>query len=162
MQRVVAVFLLFRHEGKFGVAFDEGGVEGGELVASLMLACADQQFVGQVATATQGTDGLSISIFVFKPKVVNLQKTCKRFGDFGWYRQVVHIKLEPMKAVAKPIKERRRNVVSYCTHKITNGVAEGMHNKITSIKRRAGGFRNRENFKTAIFFYCGGLILDPQ
>ena len=66
--RVVAVLLLFRHEGKFGVAFDDGGVEGGELVASLILAGVDQQFVGQVGTATQGTDGLSNSIFVFKPR----------------------------------------------------------------------------------------------
>ncbi|MEY3225547.1 MAG: hypothetical protein RLZZ536_166 [Planctomycetota bacterium] len=64
VQRVVevAVLLLFRHEGKFGVAFDNCGVEGGELVASLILACADQQFVGQVCTATQGTDGLSSPI----------------------------------------------------------------------------------------------------
>lgn len=83
VQRVVAVLLLFRHEGKFGVAFDDGGVEGGELVASLILAGVDQQFVGQVGTATQGTDGLSNSIFVFKPKVVNLQKTCERIGDLA-------------------------------------------------------------------------------
>ncbi|MFN6311379.1 MAG: transposase [Planctomyces sp.] len=45
---------------------------------------------------------------------------------------------------------------------MTNAVAEGMNSKIMSIKRRVGGFRNRENFKTAIFFYCGGLSLDPQ
>jgi hypothetical protein len=25
-----------------------------------------------------------------------------------------------------------------------------------------GGYRNRENFKTAIYFYCGGLDLHPQ
>ena len=34
--------------------------------------------------------------------------------------------------------------------------------KIMSIKRRVGGYRNRENFKTAIFFYCGGLDLYPR
>ena len=84
VQRVVAVFLLFRHEGKFGVAFDEGGVEGGELVASLILACADQQFVGQVCTATQGTDSLSNSSFVFKPKVSdkNICVESDHRGDF--------------------------------------------------------------------------------
>ncbi|MFN6312281.1 MAG: transposase [Planctomyces sp.] len=58
--------------------------------------------------------------------------------------------------------ERLRIVVSNCAHKTTNAVAEGMNSKIMSIKRRAGGFRNRENFKTAIFFNCGGLSLDPQ
>lgn len=66
-----------------------------------------------------------------------------------WYQRVIHTKLEPMKKVARTIKERLQNVVSYCTHGITNGVAEGLNSKIMSIKRRVGGFRNRENFKTA-------------
>lgn len=79
-----------------------------------------------------------------------------------WYRRVIHTRLAPMKRVAKTIKERLGNVVSYCTHRITNAVAEGMNSKIMSIKRRVGGYRNRENFKTAIFFHCGGLSLYPQ
>jgi transposase len=79
-----------------------------------------------------------------------------------WYKRVIHTRLEPMKSVARSIKERLVNVVSYCTHHITNGVAEGINSKIMSIKRRVGGFRNRQNFKTAIFFYCGGLDLYPQ
>ncbi len=41
-------------------------------------------------------------------------------------------------------------------------VDEGMNSKIMSIKRCVGSFRNRENFKTAIFYSCGGLSLDPQ
>ena len=79
-----------------------------------------------------------------------------------WYRRVIHTKLEPMKKVARMIKERLAHVVSYCTHRITNAVAEGINSKIMSIKRRVGGYRNIENFKTAIFFYCGGLDLYPQ
>lgn len=79
-----------------------------------------------------------------------------------WYRRVIHTKLEPMKKVARTIKARLENVVSYCTHGITNAVAEGLNSKIMSIKRRVGGYRNRENFKTAIFFYCGGLDLYPR
>lgn len=78
-----------------------------------------------------------------------------------WYRRVIHTKLEPMKKVARTIKERLANVVSYCTHGVTNAVAEGINSKIMAIKRRVGGYRNRENFKTAIFFYCGGLELYP-
>lgn len=79
-----------------------------------------------------------------------------------WYKRVIRTKLEPLKTVARSIKERLQNVVSYCTHRITNAVAEGLNSKIMSIKRRVGGFRNRQNFKTAIFFYCGGLSLNPQ
>lgn len=78
-----------------------------------------------------------------------------------WYRRVIHTKLKPMKKVATTIKQRLANVVSYCTHGITNSVAEGLNSKIMSIKRRVGGYRNRENFKTAIFFYCGGLNVYP-
>lgn len=79
-----------------------------------------------------------------------------------WYRRVIHTKLEPMKRVARAIRERLPNVVSYCTHGITNAVAEGINSKIMAIKRRVGGYRNRQNFKTAIFFYCGGLDLHPH
>ena len=82
------------------------------------------------------------------------------FND--WYKRVIHTKLEHMKTVARTIKDRLANVVSYCTHRITNAVAEGMNSKIMSIKRRVGGFRNVDNFKTAIFFYCGGLDLYPR
>lgn len=79
-----------------------------------------------------------------------------------WYNRVIHTNLEPLKAVARSINERLANVVSYCTHGITNAVAEGINSKIMAIKRRVGGYRNRENFKTAIFFYCGGLDLYPR
>jgi transposase len=80
----------------------------------------------------------------------------------AWYRRVIHTRLAPMKTLARTIKQRLDNVVSFCTYHITNSVAEGMNSKIMSIKRRVGGYRNRENFKTAIYFYCGGLDLYPQ
>jgi transposase len=80
----------------------------------------------------------------------------------AWYKRVIHTSLVPLKRVARTIKERLANVVSYCTHGITNAVAEGINSKIMAIKRRVGGYRNVENFKTAIYFYCGGLELYPQ
>jgi transposase len=57
------------------------------------------------------------------------------------------------------IHERLDNVLTYCKPPITNGVAESLNSKIRSIKRRAGGFRNIENIKTAIYFHNGGLTL---
>ena len=56
-----------------------------------------------------------------------------------WYKRVIHTKLSPLKKVAKTIAERLASVVSYCTHGITNAVAEAMNSKIMSIKRRVGG-----------------------
>ena len=79
-----------------------------------------------------------------------------------WYKRVIHTDLGPIKNVAKTVKERLANVVSYCKHGITNAVAEGINSKIMAIKRRVGGYRNIRNFITAIFFYCGGLSLHPR
>jgi len=82
------------------------------------------------------------------------------FND--WYQRVIRTRMAPMKKLAKSLKERIDNIVTYCTHGITNAVAEGINSKIMSIKRRAGGFRNIENFKKAVLFYCGGLDLYPR
>ena len=84
----------------------------------------------------------------------------KRFFS-QWYQWASRSRLEPVKKVARMIQRRLENVITYCTHFITNAVAEGLNSKIMSIKRRAGGFGNPENFKTAIYFHCGGLSLYP-
>ena len=79
-----------------------------------------------------------------------------------WCKRVIHASLSPLKMVARTIKERLANVVSYYTHGITNAVSEGINSKIVAVKRRVGGYRNRENYNTAICFYCGGLERYPQ
>jgi transposase len=79
-----------------------------------------------------------------------------------WYMRVIHTNLEPLKKVARTIKQRLPNLVSYCPIGITNPVAEGSNSKIMAIKRSVGGYRNRKHFKTAIYFYCGRLNLYPQ
>lgn len=78
---------------------------------------------------------------------------------FGWARRS---RLEPIKKVALTLKRHLDNILTYFHHRITNGVAEGLNSKIMSIKRKARGHRNKENFKTAIYFFCGGLDLHPQ
>ncbi|MGD0839169.1 MAG: transposase [Polyangia bacterium] len=40
-------------------------------------------------------------------------------------------------------------------------MSEGLNSKIQTIKQMACGFRNREHFKTAIYFHCGGPHLHP-
>lgn len=62
---------------------------------------------------------------------------------------------------AKTVWRHLDNIVTYCKHRLTNAVSEGLNSKIMAIKRRAAGFRNQNNFKTAIYFHCGGLALHP-
>jgi len=84
----------------------------------------------------------------------------KFFKDwFGWARRS---KLKPVKKVAAMLRDHLTNILTYCKHPITNGVAEGLNSKIMTIKRKACGYRNKENFKTVIYFFCGGLDLYPR
>lgn len=78
---------------------------------------------------------------------------------FGWARRS---QLTPIKKLAATLGDHLDNIVTYCKHRITNGVAEGLNSKIMTIKRLAAGFRNGEHFKTAIYFHCGGLDLNPR
>jgi transposase len=79
----------------------------------------------------------------------------------GWYGWARRSALEPVKKVAWMIRQHLDQIMSYHRHHVTNGVAEGLNSKIMTIKRKACGFRSKENFKTAIYFHCGGLELYP-
>ena len=79
-----------------------------------------------------------------------------------WFFWATHSKLKPAIDVAYMIKRHLYGVLNYFSAaRITNAAAEGLNSKIQTIKKMAYGFRNREHFKTAIFFHCGGLQLYP-
>lgn len=79
-----------------------------------------------------------------------------------WFFWATHSRLEPVIDVAYMIKRHLYGVLNYFSAaRITNAAAEGLNSKIQTIKKMAYGFRNREHFKTAIFFHCGGLQLYP-
>jgi transposase len=79
-----------------------------------------------------------------------------------WYFWATHSRLQPMIEKARMLKTHLANVLTYLKHRITNATAEGLNSKIQWIRYTARGFRNRENFKTAIYFHCGGLDLYPH
>jgi transposase len=79
-----------------------------------------------------------------------------------WYFWATHSRLAPMIKVARMIQRRLSNVLTYFKHRITNAVAEGINSKIAAIQKRACGFRNRDHFKIAVYFHCGGLSLYPS
>lgn len=79
-----------------------------------------------------------------------------------WFFWATHSRLPAIREVAYTLKAHLDNIVTYCRHRVTNAVAEGLNSKIMAIKRRACGYRNPEHFKTAIYFFCGGLDLYPR
>jgi transposase len=78
-----------------------------------------------------------------------------------WYFWATHSRLTPVIGAARLIQRHLPNVLTFFAHRITNAVSEGLNSKIQTIKKMAYGFRNREHFKTAIYFHCGGLDLYP-
>jgi len=78
-----------------------------------------------------------------------------------WYFWATHSRLEPMIKAAKTLKRHIENILTFFKHRITNATAEGLNSKIQMVKEMACGFRNRDHYKTAIYFHCGGLDLYP-
>jgi transposase len=79
-----------------------------------------------------------------------------------WYYWATHSRLSPMVKAAKTLKNHLPNILTFFKHRITNAVAEGLNSKIQMVKQMACGFRNREHYKKAIYFHCGGLDLYPR
>lgn len=79
-----------------------------------------------------------------------------------WYFWATHSRLKSVIAAAKTLKRHIENILTYFKHRITNAVAEGINSKIQNIKSNARGYRNFDNYRISILFYCGKLDLYPQ
>jgi len=79
----------------------------------------------------------------------------------SWYGWAIRSRLKSVKAVARMFRKYLKNIMTFFKHRITNAVSEALNSTIQTIKKKACGFRNREHFKIAIYFHCGGLNLLP-
>jgi transposase len=89
----------------------------------------------------------------------SVQKAEKYFDQ--WYGWAIRSRLGPVKKVARMCKAHLGNILTYFEHRLTNGPVEGLNNKIQGLIKKAYGYRNKERFKTDIFFHLGGLDLYP-
>lgn len=99
-----------------------------------------------------------------------LKESAMRFFDYRyegvarryftqWYFWATHSRLKPLLKVARMLKGRFENVITYLKHRITNATSESLNARIQWVKFTARGYRNIKNFITAIYFHCGGLDL---
>ncbi len=79
-----------------------------------------------------------------------------------WYFWATHSRLSPMIEVAQIVHDHLKGVLNFFAHRITNAVAEGLNSKIATIQKMTYGIRNRDHFRTAVLFRCGGLSLYPR
>ena len=76
-----------------------------------------------------------------------------------WYFWATHYKLKPVIEKMGIIKNHLYGAMAYFIHRIINAILEGKNSKISAIQKVACGYRNKDYFKTAIYFHCGNLQL---
>ncbi len=77
---------------------------------------------------------------------------------FGWIITAIAIYyisgcevLKPLKSLAMSLARHSQGILNYFNHPITNGRAEGINNKIKTLKRQAYGFRDNDYFKLRLY-----------
>ncbi len=79
-----------------------------------------------------------------------------------WLSWAMRSRLEPIKKAGKMISTYLWGIINAIVLKITNARSESINAQIQKLKARACGFRNRERFRTAIYFHLGRLDLYPD
>jgi len=65
--------------------------------------------------------------------------------------------MAPIRKLGEMLSHHRVNILTYIDHRVTSASCEGINSTIQAIKPRGRGYRNRNNFKAAIYFALGGL-----
>lgn len=78
-----------------------------------------------------------------------------------WLAWASRSRLRPFVRAARTIRKHLAGILAYIRTRLSNGLVEGLNNKIRVIARRAYGFHSHEALIAMIFLNCGGIQLDP-
>src|SRR5690606_13120691 len=78
-----------------------------------------------------------------------------------WLAWAARSKLKPFVRTARTIRKHFDGVLAYVRLRLTNGLVEGLNNKLRVIARRAYGFHGPEPLIAMLHLCCGGITLDP-
>ncbi len=79
----------------------------------------------------------------------------------GWLAWASRSKLKPFVKAARTIRQHFDGVIAYVKTRLTNGLVEGLNNKLRMIARRAFGFHSAKALIAMLFLNSGGIRLDP-
>lgn len=77
----------------------------------------------------------------------------------GWIRRAMYSKIEPIKKVARMIRNHIEGVVGWVGWQISNGRLEGMNNRIRLLSHRSFGLHSAESLISLVYLCCGGIEL---
>lgn len=78
-----------------------------------------------------------------------------------WLAWASRSRLEPFLRVARTIRGRKEGILAYIAERLTNGVVEGMNNRLRMVARRAFGFHSAGALIAMLYLCCGGIALNP-
>lgn len=76
-----------------------------------------------------------------------------------WLAWASRSRLQPFVKLGATIKGHLAGVLAFLKQRITNGLAEGMNNKIRLLSHRAYGFHSAAPLVATIYLCCGGITL---
>jgi transposase len=76
-----------------------------------------------------------------------------------WYGWAIRSRLEPMKKVARTIKQHRDGILRWFDSKIANGLIEGINSLVQAAKAKARGYRSLRNLMAIIYLITGKIDL---
>jgi transposase len=76
-----------------------------------------------------------------------------------WYRQVMRSRIEPMKKIARSLRQHRELILNYFRAQklLSSGVVEGLNNKAKVTMRKSYGFRTFRCLELALYHSLGKL-----
>lgn len=79
-----------------------------------------------------------------------------------WYKWAVRCRLPAVKEFAKTVRKNWSGILNYFDSKLTNAALEGINSIVQTIKARARGYRNLQNFINMIYLAVGKLTFNFQ
>jgi len=78
-----------------------------------------------------------------------------------WLSWASRSRLKPFVRVARTVRKHFDGILAYIKDRLTNGVVEGINNRLRMIARRAYGFHSHHPLVAMLFLCCGGIELSP-
>ena len=78
-----------------------------------------------------------------------------------WLAWASRSRLQPFVRIARTIRKHKRGILAYVRSRLTNGVVEGINNRLRVIARSAYGFHSWRALAAMLFLCCGGITLSP-
>ena len=79
----------------------------------------------------------------------------------NWLAWASRSRLAPFVKLARTIRKHKDDVLAYVDERFTNGVVEGLNNRLRAVARRAFGYHSPEALIAMLYLVCGGVRLEP-